>query len=145
MNDIVDIFYEVLTEGFKAVVPLKRTRLNDHPPWYTKRVTQLKNRHSNAHRRYKKTWKKGDYLKFCSIRNELESKQSDAYQSYLSETKNNLIQDPAKFWSYVKSKKKCDGCWNLRRKLLIPWRKVARWTRFIPTSEKHLIESVTIS
>jgi hypothetical protein len=58
VNDAVDKFYEILIEGFTAFVPMKRGKENDHPPWYSKRLSHLKNRQFNAHRRYKKHGKK---------------------------------------------------------------------------------------
>lgn len=109
VNEMVGKFYDILINGFNAFIPLKRAKTNDHPPWFTKRIAQIKNRLSNAHRRYKKTRENSDYLKFCLIRNELQTSQENAYRAYKDDIENNFVNDPYKFWSYVKNKKKSDG------------------------------------
>ena len=48
-------------------------------------------------------------MRFYSIRNEYETLLDKSYNRYLEETENKISSDPAKFWSYVKSRKKTNG------------------------------------
>lgn len=105
----VDRFYELLMIGFEQHVPLKKRVANKHPPWYSKTLLNLKNRMSRAHKRYKDIGTFDFYIKFCSLRNQLDAKRSRAYQSYLDTTQENLISDPSKFWAYVNSIRKTVG------------------------------------
>lgn len=106
---MVDAFYDVLTIGFKQFIPLKNKSYNSHPPWYSKNLSNLKNRMSRAHKEYKRTGLGADHIRYCSLRNQFDTTRSRAYNSYLDETQVKLIADPSKFWSYVNSMKKTVG------------------------------------
>lgn len=108
VDAVVDHFYDLLLIGFSQYVLFKKKGLSSHPPWYSKTLLALKNRKVEAQRRYsdcKKSGKSADctecYIRFCSLRNQFNTAQLRAYDSYLETTQANLISDPSKFWSYV--------------------------------------------
>jgi len=109
VDAVVDRFYDILKIGFERYVPLKKKFSNSHPPWYSKTLSNLKNRRSRAHKRYKSSGKTTDFIKFCSLRNQFDAAQSRAYQLYLETTQENLISDPSKFWTYVNTMRKTVG------------------------------------
>lgn len=97
----------MLLQGFDLYVPLKRSKMNEHPPWYSKRLTRLKNKMSRANKNYKNGLI--SKLAFCAVRKEFQTLQSESYNSYLAQVQSNFIRDPSQFWTYVNSKKKTDG------------------------------------
>ena len=105
----VGSFYEVLTTGFRQFVPLKRKIVKNDPPWNTKRLKNLKNRMSKAHKVYRSTDDMVDRLTFYAIRDEFEKLQQLSYKRFMSKTERDLKADPSKFWSYVNSRKKTSG------------------------------------
>lgn len=116
VDAVVDHFYDLLNIGFKRYVPIKRKGLGGHPPWYSKALLTLKNRKVKAHKRYKdckESRKHVDctkcYMRFCSLRNQFDSAQFRAFDSYLETTQANLVTDPSKFWSYVNAMRKTVG------------------------------------
>lgn len=110
VDSMVERFYGLMTAGFERFVPLKKFRNDSHPPWYSRRLLNLKNRKSRAHADFKANGRcVEDKLRFCSLRAEFDRLQYQAYDKYMSSTENNLVADPAGFWKYVNSVRKVDG------------------------------------
>lgn len=109
VDKAVDVFYEVLLVGLNEFVPLKRMFVMNHPPWYNKRIKNLKNRMSKAHKAYRDSDEKEAKMNFFAIRKEFHDAQESAFNGYLSDTEKMLQSDPSKFWSYVNSTKKTTG------------------------------------
>lgn len=110
VDDMVERFYGVINAGFERFVPLKKFKSHNHPPWYSKRLLNLKNRKRRAHASFKENGERTeDKLIFCSLRTEFDQLQRQAYKMYKSTTEDNLVADPAGFWKYVNSVRKVDG------------------------------------
>lgn len=112
MTDVdvmVDRFYELLSVGLERYVPIRKKLSNSHPPWYSKRLLNLKNRRNRAHKKYKSKGDTPSYVKFCSLRNEFDASQARAYQSYLDRVQDGLVTNPTAFWRYVNTMKRTTG------------------------------------
>ena len=113
VDDKVNSLYEILLKGFEMFIPLKKKIEINDPPWYNKRLRNLKNRVSKANKRYKSETNPDKIrdlrLKFLSLSKEFHSIRDQSYKQYLVNTEEMLISDPSKFWSYVKSRKKTSG------------------------------------
>lgn len=110
-DSAVDIFYEVFRNGFNEYVPKKSVVGVSHPPWYTPKLSKLKNKKNKAHANFQTTKNASVYTAYSLLRKnviELEL-QSTSYREYLTKTRASLSNDPSKFWSYVSSKKKTSG------------------------------------
>lgn len=83
VDDVIERFYEVLLHGFNLHIPLKRSKMNDHPPWYSKRLTRLKNRMSRVNKNYRNGLT--SKLAFCAVRNEFQMLQMLVLQGCVME------------------------------------------------------------
>lgn len=113
LDDNVNSFYDVLLDGFEKFIPLKKKMSVNDPPWYNKRLRNLKNRVSKASKRYKAETNLDKLpelkMKFLSLSKEFATLRDQSYNKYLVNTEEMLISNPKKFWNYVKSRKKTSG------------------------------------
>lgn len=109
----VDEFYTVLLHACQKFIPLKKKMVKNDPPWYDHRLKNLKNRTSKANKKYKSTKnprkKFKRKMKFLSLSKEFHSLRTELFNKYRVNTERMLTSDPAKFWSYIKSRKKTSG------------------------------------
>lgn len=109
VNDLVDIFYSSLKNAIKRFVPMVLKRVNNHPPWYNKVLTSLKNKKNKKHKVWMKTNSESDRLEFVTIRKEFDILQEHLYKIYIEEIQEKLRNDPSGFWKYTKLKNKTSG------------------------------------
>lgn len=105
----VHLFYMKLYDCIDSFVPQKGTRKSNkhvYPKWYTAHIIQnIKNKHFHL-KRYKLEGKEFNKELFKYYRWRVKVLVDNAHKQHLNELQNNITQDPAKFWEYVKDKKK---------------------------------------
>lgn len=106
VDEVVDLFYEKLSDGMLRFVPVLTKERTSHPPWYTSTIINRKNR---AHKKLSKPHIFSDRIKYCALNKEFRVKQDLAYGRYLHEVQRDLTGNPRNFWKYVGSKKKTRG------------------------------------
>lgn len=109
INAAVDNFYDILYACFNVFVPIKTTKSNTHPPWYSKQVLKLKNIKTKLHRKFKTIRLICDYNTYSVARKKLVDLQRQSFNSYTRTTELSLRNSPKKFWAYVNTRKKTSG------------------------------------
>lgn len=108
--NMYSLFLKILYEGFSLFVPKKIIRSNRIPPWYNKRLTNLKNKKNKAYKRFREDKSNLDLKNIYShCQNDFNTLNSFLYKSYILMTEISLKQNSKVFWTFVNSKRKSNG------------------------------------
>lgn len=110
LDQAVDIFYSTLNEVINAYVPLKKKHTSNkkhtYPSWYTSDIiSKIKLKHF-FRIQYKKNGNEFDLEMFRFYRTRVKTLIKNAYYQYNVTVESNIRNDPARFWDYVKDKRK---------------------------------------
>lgn len=91
IQQAVSYFYEVLHIGFFFCVPMAKAKPhNNSPPWYTKELTNLKNKKNKAYSRYRSTLSDSNYKIYSDLRSKFKTQQTKQYKLYLIDVQQHL-------------------------------------------------------
>lgn len=108
MEEATQIFYTHMENCIDLHVPtvlLKHGRIN-HPPWFDKKLINLKNRRDKARKRIKVS---GSTTEFDEVHTEFVSYNDQRILEFHTENYILCRKDPKKFWNYVNSKRTSTG------------------------------------
>lgn len=109
INVAVDDFYDIVQFGIDTFVPVFTVKKCNAPSWYSRSLKKLRNKKVKSFKRYQLSKLPSDYSTYCDLRHQFSTAQNLEYKKYITETEINLTKDPAKFWSFVDSKKRSGG------------------------------------
>lgn len=110
VDSAVDYFYTKLYEVIRSFVPPKKNfryeQKYNYPKWYTPEIIQnIKFKYFHL-KRYKSEGKEFNRELFKYYRWKVKSMIDNAYKQHLNLTKKNIVDDPVKFWEYIRDKKR---------------------------------------
>lgn len=109
VDSAIDIFYRKLYECINTHVPLKKTRCVSryvYPCWYTSEII-LNIRYKYFHFvKYKSEGKEFNKELYKYYRTHVKALIDYAFQQHIQMTQKQIVDEPAKFWGYVKDKRK---------------------------------------
>lgn len=110
LEECIYQFYIVIFIAFELYVPKTMPmRRWAHPPWFNRKLLNLKNRKTNAYRKYAKSGLIGHHELFRHLRRDFVNYRNALYKDFISKTQEDLRRRPKKFFSYVNSKRKHSG------------------------------------
>lgn len=102
----VYLFYSSLSDIIDRFVPVRKLYSSSYPLWVSKATQALITLKKSAHKRYKLSHSQVDYENFSDFRQRVKQcLEADRIQ-YIRNTENNIISNPNKFWSFVKTTRK---------------------------------------
>lgn len=103
-------FLHIFKEGMENYIPIKTIPLNNNPPWFNKRLINLKNIKNKAYKKFRNdksnTYFKNDYV---SSQKNFDSLNAFLYNSYINMTEASLKENSKSFWIFVNTKRKSNG------------------------------------
>lgn len=96
-----DRFYKMLNEIIKENVLKKRTKSDNFPTWFSKKLKTLIVEKKIAHKDFKKSGSENDYNKFSKLRCDTKMEIEKCFSSYFADVKKSILDNPKYFWKYV--------------------------------------------
>ncbi|GBN36712.1 hypothetical protein AVEN_232659-1 [Araneus ventricosus] len=104
-DEAVFSFYKCLNDVFNRTVPLRQTVTRRFPFWYTIETRRLLKRKAMVRRLALKCVNPDSVDEFRTLRSAVKFSIQKDYNTYLRLTKNNIISNPKRFWSYFNNTK----------------------------------------
>lgn len=82
-------------------VPFVEHSLEHKPPWFNKRLSNLKNVKNKAYKRYKVSNEDADLKYFQQIRREFDFLQNFLYNNYIFIIESRISSDSSAFWQFI--------------------------------------------
>ena len=107
LDEMVAIFYEILSVGMETYIPRKiiRTKPSRYPKWFNSELKTLCHKKIKAHTKFKQSGNLQDYLYFKSLRSQRKKLSKELYKFYVSEANASIISNPKFFWKFVRGRK----------------------------------------
>ncbi|XP_026321619.1 uncharacterized protein LOC113231510 [Hyposmocoma kahamanoa] len=110
VDGAVEFFYSKIYECFNSFVPFRminqRANRFVYPKWYSGEIIRyLKYKHYHL-KKYKAEGKEYNKEMFKFYRWHVKKLINDAYRQHISSLQKNIFNEPARFWGYVKDKRK---------------------------------------
>ena len=102
---MVNIFYSIVDEIIVTNVPLKRTRVNSFPVWFSREIRICISDKVKAHTRFKVSNLDRDYIEFKRLRARCLRLRKLCYSDYIAKIEKACRSDVESFWSYVNSQR----------------------------------------
>ena len=115
VNDAYAHFYDVIYAVMKDSIPTYKIKVKQFPHWYSKALISLikaKERTRNFFLRRGRNKSSDLYKSFCNLRKQIKKKQKEDWKINISNVEANIIKNPKRFWSHVKSKKSSNSLPN---------------------------------
>lgn len=110
IDDAVEIFYNHIHNCLKKFVPVKVIKnKQSYPVWYTDALIHIIRDKNKAHRRWKRFKNQLDYDEFNLLRARHHKVERECFNNYVRLVEVKIKEDPKKFWTFVKSRKKISG------------------------------------
>lgn len=110
LDDLVENFYNILLDCISRSVPLLETSTSDrNAPWFSKKLSRLKNSRNRLFKKYKKSGSILDFAKYSVARSSFNLESGNCYRRYLDTLKCQFKSDPKSFYNFVNSKRKCSN------------------------------------
>lgn len=110
LDNMYSKFLDILKVGMQTHIPVKSISMNNNPPWYNKRLANLKNKKNKAYKRYRNESSnlvlENDYV-LCQ--KNFDSLNAFLYKSYISTTEISLKENSKHFWVFLNAKRKSNG------------------------------------
>ncbi|XP_050312958.1 uncharacterized protein LOC126747999 [Anthonomus grandis grandis] len=98
------VFYDLILKELDSFVPkYPNIPRRNFPPWFTNSIIRdikLKSFHYNKFKKYGRT---DDINTFKLLRNKSKGDISKSYYQYVSNVESSIINNPNKFWSFIKN------------------------------------------
>lgn len=105
VNDMLESFYEVVNSAVSRFVPLTKTKKNNYPPWFNKRLKKMLLEKNKFRRRFAKYRNPLDSVTFELLRKRCDNFAVKCYNLYVKDIENKITENPKYFWSYIKAKR----------------------------------------
>ncbi|KAG7308770.1 hypothetical protein JYU34_006003 [Plutella xylostella] len=105
VNSIVNIFYETIKDLIKIHVPMTKPRNNKYPPWFTNNLIKMLKEKEKYRIKFKKFKNGMDEVQYNILKERTNQVIKKSYKNYISKIENDIIANPKRFWSYIKSKR----------------------------------------
>lgn len=105
----VNTFYDALHFSVINFIPKSCFRASKYHPWFTSELKNLVLAKKRAHIKYKLTADPFDYRTFSLLRAKFKFLSKKCYREYVSCTEKSFVQDPSKFWKFVRHNKSNSG------------------------------------
>ncbi|XP_050504919.1 uncharacterized protein LOC126883416 [Diabrotica virgifera virgifera] len=105
LNQIVNIFYDIVYLAIELFIPLKRYSKRRFPPWFS---LELKNRiveKKKAHKKYLLSKSVLDYQTFSQLRANCKLLKAESYRNHIYLTELSIRNNLKGFWSFVNSRR----------------------------------------
>lgn len=112
VDDMVNIFYDILYDVLSAYVPVKRVASRKFPIWFSRELISLTIQKKVAHKKYKAEPSALNYSMFSNLRTQCSILSKQCYRNYVQKTENALENNVKQFWSYVNSKRRSNDIPN---------------------------------
>jgi hypothetical protein len=109
LDQITEQFASIVNNIIEKNVPKKLKRDKTNEPWLTKELKNLRNKRNKAHKLLKNYNTTSNVEKHQKLFKEFEEKSCLAYDSYIKNIGNRIIDNPKEFHQYVSSKRKTNG------------------------------------
>lgn len=108
-TDYVSLFQNILQDGIKRFVPLRKCKYSNVPPWFTQHLVRLLRRKRKLHHRFLVC--KSQYLKakLSFLRKKCSFLNKILHAQFLMRIEHRIISDPKRFWTFVNSRRKSSG------------------------------------
>lgn len=101
----LDCFYKIINYCLETFVPKILIRNNfKFPIWFSYELKQLTSEKKVAHKKFKESKLREDYLKFSDLRSMCKIRAKNDYTAYIQQVENSLKNDINAFWRYINSK-----------------------------------------
>ena len=101
IDDAAESFNFAIHKAMRDNIPLKKSRLQRFPKWFSKRLIYLLKCKRNAHRKFKKTGENADYVLFSGLRRDVRRELDLCKKAYAQSVENDLSSKPTNFWKYI--------------------------------------------
>lgn len=101
----INVFYKIVLDLINVYVPNKTPLYSKFSLWFSPELKSLLHRKRIAHRVFKQSNDKNDYVIFSNIRLECKKLSKKCYSEHLLRTQNQLLSNPRYFWKFVKELK----------------------------------------
>jgi len=99
-------FYSILNKLIAEKVPVKRSKDNSFPSWYSKNTIKTIKEKLKWHKKWKTFKNKNDYQEFSNLRVKSKSLINEDHAKFINNIESKISSDPKHIWSYLKSKTK---------------------------------------
>lgn len=109
VNEMVEVFYNILYEIFDKHVPRASIRISNKPIWFNKQLSQLKNLRNKEYKKWRRARlndPNADPSSFQQAKDKFDDYQKERYTEYIKEIANIHKENPKKFWKYVNGRRK---------------------------------------
>lgn len=103
VEESFDYFYDLMNGLIVENVPRIRVRKSNKPKWWTDELQKKKNKRDKLYKKKPKNELTPEYVAALTDFNELHEKLQT---EYIDQVQQNIVQNPAEFWSYAKMKQK---------------------------------------
>lgn len=109
LNEMLNIFYEILYLAIEYFVPLKKFSSRRFPAWFSPELKEMIVNKKIAHKQYLQSKSYLDYVEFSRLRSGCKLLKRQCYHDYVLYTEFSLTTSLKNFWKFVQSKrKKCN-------------------------------------
>lgn len=107
VNDAVNVFYDRIYSIIRENVPRRNRRTNRscNQPWWNNELRTLRNRLRKVRKRFFKHRSEENRHQLRTIEQEFSTLHRHAFREYISGLEINAKNNPASFWSFVKSQR----------------------------------------
>lgn len=109
INEAVDLFYTIVLNGIHLFVPQVRFKTPKFAHWFSPDLKQLIVSKKLAHKKYKHTQLREDYLTFSHLRAQCKILTKECYRNYIQNAQNSVSTNIKFFWNFVNAKRKDHG------------------------------------
>lgn len=109
LEGCTDYFYEIVNDLKERYVPSRVTGSDHYPVWYSAALKKAIKEKYKYKRKYSNYGNKSDLNSFNVLRDRVRVLETNCYNDYIDSLEISIGNDPKKFWSYVKSKSKCNS------------------------------------
>lgn len=110
LKEMYCTFLSTFLEAINLFVPKKPLIVSSKPPWYNKRLSNLKNKKNKSFKRLRSDVNnhllKNNYIK---LQKDFDVLNSFLYKSYIISTESSIKNNSKVFWQFINSKRKSNG------------------------------------
>ena len=101
VDEMVDIFYDILYSTIEKNVPKKTKRNSSYPPWFDHELIQAVDKKKELHCKLKESYSALKEKHFKDQRKICKRMTSIKHSQYLNKIGKEIKEDPKKFWNFV--------------------------------------------
>lgn len=103
VDSAVNIFYETVNNIIETQVSMRHHCKPQYPIWFNTSLRTLVKNKNSAHKAFKLSNNKNDYIIFTNLRAQCKRETRTCYKNHLDPTQNYLKVNPRYFWKFIKN------------------------------------------